>query len=699
MMSQPTDPAPKVTVGVDIGGTFTDVVFLVDDGRLLSTKVPSTPDAPIRGVIDGIKKLTAALGGRADIDRIAHGTTVATNALLERRGARIGILTTKGFEDVLEIGRQSRSDMYDLLFGPQTPVFLAPRRLRVGIRERVDARGRIVIPLDDEEVRAAVRTLRERYQVEAVAVCYLFSYLNPQHEERTAQIIHEEFPELGVSLSSRIDPVIREYERLVVTAFDAYLRPVVESYLRTFQMELARLDIRPNIYVMQSRGGLTSLHTATDKAVQLVYSGPAAGVLGGVDAGRRSGVTDIITLDMGGTSADVSVVVGGKPLLKTEMKLESYPLRMSAIDMSAVGAGGGSIAWIDPAGGLRVGPESAGAVPGPACYGRGGRRPTVTDANLVLGYLNPGYFAAGEMELSVDAAARAIETHIARPLGMDLLTAAWGIHRVVTANMADTIRLITVKRGHDPRKFGLVVLGGAAGIHAASLARDLGISKVIVPRIPGVLSAYGLLMAAVEHDYALTLIGEISQIDPALLREKYAQLDETGFREMEKAGIPRDQVLVRRYADLRYVGQVHELVVEVPAHLPPDALDVAERAFHQKHGALYGYADPGKRVEMTKVRAEYVRITPRPDIAFVPPAGPLDAAQKGRRPVYFHEAGGRVDTPVFDRQKLPPHVPLAGPAVVEQPDTTIVLPPGTVGTVDGAGNLVVRVEGGAVHGR
>ena len=473
-------------IGVDIGGTFTDIVALGDDGRLHLTKVPTTPKDLLRGVADAVRGVLALAGAQAgEVARFIHGTTVATNAILEQTGAVTGVLMTAGFEDVLELGRQKRSRMYDLDMDPETPAFLAPRRRRVGIRERLDARGGVLTPLDEAQVRAEVARLRDE-GVQALAVCYLFSFLDPAHERRTRELIREVAPGMAVSLSSEVDPTFREYERLCVTAFDAYLGPLVARYLAGLRETLRRLGVGAVPQIMRSRGGIVSAAVAAQHPVTLFLSGPAGGVIGAQFAAERSGVRDFISLDMGGTSNDVSVVHGGRPAVAAEGRIGPYPVRTPMVDVNTIGAGGGSIAWLDAAGGLRVGPRSAGAEPGPACYGRGGDRPTVTDASLLLGYLNPENFAGGSLRLDARAAETAVAT-VAGRLGLDLVSTAAGIHRVVNARMADQIRLMTIQRGHDPREFTLVLLGGAGPVHGVALAEELGLRDVLVPEAPGVL--------------------------------------------------------------------------------------------------------------------------------------------------------------------------------------------------------------------
>jgi N-methylhydantoinase A len=678
-----------VAIGVDIGGTFTDLVGVTAAGQLFFTKVPSTPGALVEGVRRGLARLLRQMQGQpTQVTRFIHGTTVATNAILERKGAVIGLLATEGFEDVLEMGRQRRSRMYDLDMEAETPVFLAPRRRRIGIRERLDRDGRVLVPLDEAQVRDAVDLLRRRYGIEAVAVCYLFSFKNPAHERRTKALIQQRFPELPVSLSCEVDPTYREYERTCLTAFDAYLRPVVERYIRQLAGALAEMGIDAGLHVMQSRGGVTSARLAMDRPVTMVLSGPAAGVLGGAFAAQRSGLADCLTLDMGGTSCDVALVQEGRPLFSGEGRIGPYPLRLPMIDVRTIGAGGGSLAWLDAGGGLHVGPQSAGAEPGPACYGRGGSEPTVTDASLALGYLNPAGFAGGELPLDYDAAVRALE-RLGQRLGMSPVELAYGMHRVVHARLADQIRLVSVRQGYDPRRFALVLLGGAGPVHGGALAAELAIPRIVVPQTPGVLSALGLLMANIEHEQATTLGRRCTEVTPEDLKAAFAPLEAECWRRMRADQVAPERVTVLRTVEARYVGQSYEL--EVPLAGPLDA-SVSGRiaaAFHARHAQVYGHSDPGSEVEIVNVRA--VLISPLPKPALPPPsaAGALPAAQVGVRRAYFGPGVGHVDTPIYARQQLPVGVELRGPAIVEQPDTTVVVYPGHRARLDAMGNLIV----------
>jgi N-methylhydantoinase A/oxoprolinase/acetone carboxylase beta subunit len=676
-------------IGVDIGGTFTDIVALDRDGRLTLTKVPSTPKDLLQGIEAAVRRVLELAGASAaSVDRFIHGTTVATNAVLERKGPTTAVLATEGFEDILELGRMKRSRMYDLGMDPETPTFLAPRRRRLGIRERLDARGNVLTPLDEAQVRTAVETLRGQ-GVQAIAVCYLFSFVDPAHERRTREICREVAPEISVSLSSEVDPTFREYERLCVTAFDAYLRPVVQRYLAGLADTLQSLGVRAVPLIMRSRGGIVSAALAAQQPVTLFLSGPAGGVIGAKFAAERSGVRDFVSLDMGGTSNDVAVVRGGEPLIAGEGFIGPYPVRTPMVDVSTIGAGGGSIAWIDKAGGLRVGPESAGAEPGPACYARGGDRATVTDANLILGYLNPDRFAGGLMTLDVKAAERAVGA-LARRLGLDVVAAAAGIHRVINARMADQIQLVTIKRGYDPRQFALVVLGGAGPVHGVPLAEEMGMAEVLVPEAPGVLAAFGLLAASIEHHHARTLSARADALDLSAVNACLGELDAAGRARMREEGVPVDDVRVQYTADMRYVGQSYELEVPMAVPVTGERIDEVVRAFHAVHERVYGYARAQQPVEFINFRVVHTYPLPAPRVrSAARGVCTIDEARIGQRPAYF-APHGFVRTAIYDRARLASGERVDGPAIVEQADTTTVIPPGYAAAVDPSGNLRIR---------
>jgi N-methylhydantoinase A len=683
-------------IGVDVGGTFTDVVCLRDAGGFFAAKVPSTPGRAHVGVVNATAEIVRAAGAKAeDIRHFIHGTTVATNAIIEHKGARVGILMTDGFEDTLEIGRYKRAKNYDVWFDVETPVFLAPRRRRKGIVERLDFEGNVLIPLDEDSVRAALTDLVERQGVEAIAVCYLFSFENEAHEVRTAEIAHELYPDLGISLSCKVNPEIREYERLCITAFDAYIRPVVGRYLSDLTDDLRGLGVSAPLQVMESRGGIADARLTIQRPSATIMSGPAAGVIGALRAATASGYREIISIDVGGTSSDVSLAVDGNPLISREGRILTYPVRTPMVDVTSIGAGGGSVAWFDAAGGLHVGPQSAGAEPGPACYGRGGTEATVTDASVVLGYVNPEYFAGGAFSLDPALAAEAVG-RIAEVLRVSALEAAWGIHRIVNAGMTDQIRLMSVGRGHDPRRFALVLLGGAGPLHGCKIAEELGISTLVVPALPGVLSAFGLLVSDVDFEQTRTFkisLDALSQSEELFskLGATFSKMDGEGFAAMQTQGIAASEVQIGRFLDVRYVGQSFELEIALPRSEDDFSVEEIAALFADKHERVYGHARHGEPVEILNLRSVYRCPPPPRPVTQVPPTeGSLESALKGAREIYFGGDRGLIRTPVYDRAALPGDAAFEGPAVVEQLDTTVLIHPGWRVRVDGVGHIVIE---------
>lgn len=681
-----------VQIAIDIGGTFTDVVAREDEATY-ATKVPTTPNDLIRGVTDGIAEiLTETRGGRSDVERFTHGTTAGTNAVIERDGGTVGILMTEGFRDALAIGRQKREDMYDLFLDEQTPTFLAPRERRLEVTERVAPDGEVVTELDEDGVVESVGRLVDEHGVDSVAVCYLFSFTNTDHEQRTADLIAEHYPGVNVSLSSTINPRFREYERLVVTAFDAYLRPVIETYVSRMRGMLDEEGIDCELQIMQSRGGIAGATLLEEKPVGSILSGPAAAVAGASDIGGRVGREDLVTIDVGGTSSDVSLVEGGAPHVTSEGEIQDYPLRMQMIDVNTIGSGGGSIARVDEAGSLHVGPQSAGADPGPACYGRGGTDPTVTDASLVLGYLNSDTFADGAFDLDVEAAREAIEERVADPLGYDVVEAAKGIHKIANTKMAQQLRLVTVQRGFDPRTFSLFAMGGAGPTQAGKLAEELAVPEVLVPRSPGVLSARGLLTADVEHDHESTYLVSLSELEPRALAEEYARLEGRGEEAMAREGIPAEETDVAYQADMRYEGQSFEIELSIPiqeTYTEATADHIRER-FHDRHDEVYGHRNADDPVEFVTLRVVHSYSPDQPAEPIVVGGDSLAEARKGTREAHFVDAEDVFEVPVYDRELLPTDVTFDGPAVVEQRDTTTVVYPGQVCYTDESLNLILK---------
>ena len=673
-------------IGVDIGGTFTDVVCRRPGEPTRIVKIPSTPDDPARAVIQAAGHIAAEWGVTpAEITRFAHGTTVATNAVIERSGAAIGLLATKGFRDVLEIGRQMRQNMYGVILAPETPIFLAPGAYRREVRERISAAGDVVEPLNEEDVIEAVDALVED-GIEALAVCLLFSFANPAHELRIKQLVNERHPGLGISLSCEVDPAFREYERSVVTAFDAYIKPIIDSYLGKLEVNLRQAGLATPLLIMQSRGGLAASAVARQRPVRLFLSGPAAGVIGGQVTGAADGIDDLITLDVGGTSCDIALISAAKPIIRPEGVIAGYPVRVPMVDVNAIGAGGGSIAWIDAAGGMRVGPHSAGAQPGPACYDHGGEDATVTDASLILGYLNPQFFAGGGQALSVERARKAVADKLAEPLGLSVETAALGVHRVVNTQMSEGIKLVSIRQGLDPRDFCLLPLGGAGPLHACALAAELAIKRILVPRHPGVLSAAGLLCAKVQHEISAAFNRPIADLPVAAVGGQLDELDRRCDALMAAEGIEAAAREIQYFADVCFIGQSYHL--EIPLDLrAADPLGDLYRDFMAAHDRVYGHAapTPAKIVNLRSVHQEAKGIE---DEAPPPPAG--GEARKGARKIIVADFDDPLDAAVYDRAALPAGHLVEGPAIIEQEDTTILIAPGWRGRTTATGALLME---------
>lgn len=674
-------------VAIDIGGTFTDVVGRDARGQLRYFKLPTTRKDESLAVLAAVDHIQQQWSVNPDaIDRFVHGTTVATNAVLERKGAKIGLITTEGFRDVLEIGRQMRHQMYDVILSSETPSFLIPRQWRKEVPERIDAAGEVVTALDQQAVLDRARELVDD-GVEAIAICFLFSFQNPAHERRAAELIREAHPDLTLAISSEVDPAFREYERTVVTSFDAYVKPVIDRYLSRLENGLAQKGVQAPFQVMQSRGGLMASPVARQRPVRLFLSGPAAGVIGAQIAGKSAGVDSLITVDIGGTSSDIALISKGKALVRSEGVIDGFPVRVGMVDVNSIGAGGGSIAWIDAAGGLRVGPRSAGSEPGPACYGRGGEEPTVTDASIVLGYLNPDYFAGGTLKLQPEKSYAAIKEKIADPLGMPVEEAALGIHRIVNAQMAEGIRLVSIRQGLDPRRFALMPLGGGGAVHIVPLARELGVTRVVVPRYPGVLAAAGLLAAPVEHESSTAFGRQVDASELPAIKQVLASLDEQCGKLMASEAIGGDSTRVQYFADVCYVGQGYS--IEVPLLL--DDEDPCSRVyddFLEAHARIYGYSTrtPARIVNLRSVHQaggqEQIDAS-----AYTPSEG--DPVQ-GSRDILIAGSRERVKATVYRRSALAVGFSFSGPAIVEQDDTTTLIEPGWDVTVDQAGNLMMN---------
>jgi N-methylhydantoinase A len=652
----------KARLGVDVGGTFTDLVALVE-GRLITAKVPTTPRNQARGVVAALEIVRPAVGAVASL---AHGSTVATNALLERRGARTALVTTEGFRDVIEIGRQNRPALYDLT--RDRPPALVPRELRFTVRERMGPDG-VLVPLDGESVRAAVDACREA-GVEAVAVCLLFGFLHPEHERRVGEALREALPGVQISLSSEVLPEFREYERCSTTVCNSYLAPRLGAYLERLADEVAALGL-PSPLVMQSSGGVAEIETAAVHAASCLLSGPAGGVVGAAWVAGLSGFRDLLTFDMGGTSTDVAPVLGGTVRTTTESVVAGVPVKLPMVDVHTVSAGGGSIAWVDAGGALRVGPRSAGADPGPAAYGRGGTEPTVTDANLYLGYLPDGVELGGEVRLDRGQAEAALG-RVGALLGLGSEEAARGIIRVADAEMIRALRVISIERGLDPRELTLVAFGGAGGLHACSLAEELDIGRILVPLAAGVLSALGLAISELRRDRVRPLLAQLEGVDPGEVEAGFAGLEADVRGQM--AGDAR--LSLARLADLRYQGQSFELTVEAE-----DLAGMAAR-FHAAHERRYGYRMEDEVVELVNLRLVATVPRAKPELSEAPPR--RDGGPSRRRA--FIDGGWR-EIDVHDRAALGVGSQLQGPAVVELAESTLLVRPGWRATVDEVGTL------------
>ena len=704
----------RIRVGVDTGGTFTDVVaFDEDTGELAAIKTPSTPADPAEGFLDGVAKVLATLGvGAEAITAICHGTTVATNQLLEGKVGRLGFITTEGFGALLEIARQSVPDGYGNSYFWVKPPRIVPADLVRTVGGRLDHTGAELRPFDSAQARAVARFLRRR-EVAAVGVCLLHAYANPAHEQRMREILAEEHPEAAVSLSSEVLREYREYERAMTTLVDAAVKPRVGRYVATIARRLEELS-RPTgpplpgspdpsqtrpvpFYVMQSNGGVLSAAEVVHQPVSTVLSGPAAGALGAAMVTRAAGFERVLTLDGGGTSTDVSVVLGGEPTLTTEGSVGGYPSKIPMIDVVTVGAGGGSVAWLSREGGLKVGPRSAGADPGPMCYGRGGAEPTVTDANLVLGRIPP-HLLGGEVPLD-PAAARAGLEGLGSKLGLDLPAVAAGVLEIAAWNQANALRQVTVQRGLDVRDFVLATFGGSGSLAVCRLLELLRLPVALVPRDPGNLSAFGLLTVDVKNDEVQTAVARHADLDPAAVAATLAALEARAAGSLDAEGFARPAHRYLRSADLRYFGQAFEVRVPVPDG-PVDAelTEATVAAFHDAHQRLYGYSfrdDPTQQVEWVNLRVTGVGPIRRPTLRPLTPAPPHPPGPITTRPACFDPAHGFVDTAIYRRDDLSPGDVVAGPAVVEEYGATVPLLPGFGAEVDRFGNLIVTSRGAA----
>lgn len=687
MADRPKAPAASLIVGIDTGGTFTDVTMLDPaTGRVWMAKTPSTPDDPSHGFGNGISEVLEVAGvSGAAIVRVLHGTTVATNLILEGKGARAALLTTTGFKYVLEIGRQDvprRASLFAWV-KPKRPI--PPERI-FEIGGRIGPDGKELEPLDEASVRAAVQAIRAQ-NVSSIAVVLLHSYANPLHERRVAEILADMIPDALVSLSSEVLPVFREYERTTTTILNASVMPVVSTYVERLDRRVAASGIAAPLLLMKSSGGVTSTRTVRRTPVETALSGPAAGAIGAAYVGANSGHPNLIGIDIGGTSADITLIHDSEPGLTTNGRIGGWPVGLPMVDIVTIGAGGGSIARVSDTGALMVGPQSAGAMPGPVCYHRGGIEPTVTDAHLVLGHLPP-YLLGGSFKLDVEAARAAIRRHIAEPLGMGVERAARGILAIVDNNMVGAIRVVSVERGHDPRDFSLLPFGGAGPLHGGALARLLGMPKIIVPPGPGVLSALGLLVSNLKAEFTRTCLQKAGNFDCGTVVQVFADLQAEARAWLDAEGVPDKMRKITWYASLRYQHQGFELNVPWASRDVTEASAAATvAAFHRLHERLYTFAQEDTPVEIVTLRVDAQGVFPSPAMHELPPAQDLEQARAGTQTVHLEK--GPVESAIYVRERLGSGARLEGPAILTQLDATTLLLPGQIGVVDRFGNLIV----------
>ena len=679
-------------LGIDIGGTFTDLCALDEErGELINLKVSTTPRDLTAGVMEALQAFFVDGRSPDDVTFLFHATTIATNVLLEQKGANTWLVITEGYTGVYETPElgEIRTGSYDYLSYPK-PRLLVPQRRTIQVSERVGSRGEVVRPLDDAETRRRLAVFKDS-EAESVAVCLLFSFVNPAHELRLRELIREVAPSAHVYLSCETLPQIREYPRLATTAVNAYVAPTVIRYIERLERALAERGIKRRLYIMQSTGGTLTSGALRKIPVQMIESGPAAGILGAAYIGRLTDHPRVISFDMGGTTAKAGLIEDGEPRVVSRFQAGEWLLGVPSLDLVEIGSGGGSIAWIDKSGMLKVGPQSAGADPGPACYKRGGEAPTVTDADLVLGWLDPDYFLGGKIGLSVSAAENAIQTRVASPLGLSVVEAADGLIKIVNSQMVEALQLVTVSRGEDPRQYIMVAFGGAGPVHAAKLAEELKIPQVLVPSVPGVASAMGLLVSDLKRDYVQTKLGDLDEVQVAEVQDCFAAMEATALQEMKEEQISAADVRFERKLDLRYSIQKYELAVPVAEGKLQETDKTAwRRLFDERHEQHYGSRAIDQRVEIVNYHLTARVVLPKPKVTELRLQGENPkGALKGQRRAYFD---GWVDCPLYDRERLGCGNRLTGPAIIEQPDSTIVVHPGQSAEVDRFGNLIINVR-------
>lgn len=678
-------------IGVDVGGTFTDFsVFNLETGELFNYKDSSTPADPSRAIVKGVEDVLAIKGADAgEVSYLAHGTTVGTNALIEKKGARMGLITTKGFKDLMEIGTQRRPSLYDLR--AQKPVQLIPAGLNCEVPERILFNGDVETELNEDETRKVIRYLKQK-EVSSIAVCTLFSFINPKHESRIKELIAEEFPEAYVTVSSELTPEFREFSRMSTTVLNSYLGPVMKKYVHNFRESIRGLGVTVEPYITQSNGSIISIKETIDCPIKCAVSGPSAGAVAASYIGRQCGADKVITFDMGGTSADITLIENYTPQVSNERDVEGYPCRIPMINIITIGAGGGSIAGIDDGGALKVGPRSAGATPGPACYMRGGENPCVTDANIVLGKLNQKKILGGRMDVDVSLARKAMEEKICKKSELNVEQAANGIITVVNSNMVRAVRSVSVEKGYDVREFSLMAFGGAGPLHACEVAKDLGIKTVIIPPHPGTLCSLGLLLADTKFDMSRTLIVNGSAENLDAVNEQFASMVKQGSDALDRESVPAERRRFIFSIDMRYQRQNFEINVPVTSETLTEAdLDDAIAAFHAEHKRSYGYCNETAAVQFVSYRASAIGIIDKPEMEPKPlcPDAALPAPVEVRR-VLFQGSEEYVETPVYNRFDFVPGQTISGPCICEQMDTTLVVPGQWTIQVDGYENLQIK---------
>ncbi len=687
-------------LGADIGGTFTDIVLLGEDGQYWTKKVSSTPKDYSVGIVGGTLQLLSELkldGGQ--LQEVIHGTTVAINTILENKGAKTALITTKGFRDVLEFRRLRVPHLYSLLYEPPKP--LVERRLRLEVDERVGSGGEVVTPLNEDSIMSAIERIKDS-DAQSIAVCLLHSFSNPEHERRVGELIKEHLPGRFCTLSVDVLPEIREYERTSTTVVNAYLGPIVRGYVDSLVKQFDDSGVKSPVRIMQSNGGVMSAARASETPVQIIESGPAAGVVAAHEVGSRVGLKNLITFDMGGTTAKASLIEDGELNWTTEhevgagislssrlVKGGGHAVKVPVVDLAEVGAGGGSIVWIDRGGALKVGPQSAGASPGPVSYGFGGTEPTVTDANIVLGYINPDSIAGGEVKLKSDLGRTALSEKVANPLGMELLDSAYGVHTVANVTMIRAIRAVSTYRGRDPREFTLLAFGGSGPIHAVEIARSLGIGKVIIPPAPGVFSAVGLLVAQPEQHFVQTFFGKADGIDTTALNQLYKDMESEGLKTLTSEGYESKDITWRRTVDLRYVGQAYELSIQAPGkEITVDDVSELVNAFHNEHERTYGHMAVDEPVEIVNLRMTALGKSS----SSIPVQSTSDTKSSvhTNRDVYFGPDHGLLKTPIVSRSDLSFEL-MSGPMIIEEYDATVVVFPDCHASLDKWGHIVIDV--------